>query len=296
MSAETEFEFERDERLMVFINSSKRCCGFLDTLDHYEESIVFVVGDCETDRVSNASEVVDCTDADEISLVSEVIGRIDDRDGVVNIDVSVLNRIEFLYLLRSAERIGRYDDLRLLYAEPDNYLTEEYQNSSMGIEKISSIPGFRNETALNKPLLLIMLLGFEPTRSMAIYNNVDPDRTYLILPEPPYKPDWEGRTARKNSELITTTRDDSVREMHSYDVDQFVTQFREFIESESIDLNEWNCRISPLSTKPQALGVFKYWREHKGSFSFVHSTPLKHNKLFDPDGIADRHVLKEPGE
>lgn len=296
MSSETKFQFESDERLIVFVDSSDRCRGFLDTLDHYERSTVFAVEDCDTDHVSDATEVIDRTDADEIRLISDVIKRIGDFDGVVNLDVSVLNRVEFLYLLRMAEKIGKYDDLRLLYSEPHKYLTDKYQNRTKGIKEITSIPGFRNETPLNKPLLLILLLGFEPTRSMAIYNNVDPDRTYLVLPEPPYKPDWEGWTARKNSKLITTTREDSVKEMHSYDVDQFVTQFREFIESEDINLTEWNCRISPLSTKPQALGVFKYWRENKGAFSFLHSKPLEYKKLFDTEGIADRHVLKEPNE
>lgn len=183
--------------------------------------------------------------------------------------------------------------MRLLYSEPEDYLTDEYQNPSIGIEKISSVPGFINKTPLNKPLLLIMLLGYEPARSLAIYNNIDPDRTYLIVPHPPYNEQWKGRTERKNSNLINTVKEDRVERMHSYDVNQFVQEFSNFIANEDIDLNQWNCLISPLSTKPQTLGLFNYWRENKGAFSLIHSTPLKYNKLFKPTGISKRHIIKD---
>jgi hypothetical protein len=132
-----------------------------------------------------------------------------------------------------------------------------------------------------------MLLGFEPARSNAIYHNYDPDETHLIIPHPPYKDEWENKTYSKNSRLIHEVGSENVHKMHSKDPIMFIDDFIELIESYDIDLGEFNTYISPLSTKPQTVGLYYIWKRNEKDVSIIHSDPLEKNKLFSSNGIRN---------
>ena len=277
--------------LIVFSDGSKRARGFHECVSNSEYSIVFNLN--KDDEIqSNFDERINCENMRRVEMVSKVINTIEEHDGEISIDISVLSRFEFLFLLRMAEEIGRYSDLRILYSEPKNYTTENNGEYPIGIEKISSIPGFVNEAPLNRKVVLVLLLGFEPARTLAIYDRIDPDETYAIIPDPPYHPEWRGRSERLNSNIINTIKSDNIYRMSSSDPEEFEKKFKSF--AESVNIRKFNCRLSPLSTKPQALGLFNYWKRNKGDFSLIYCSPLGGKTLYEHSGLGKSHVLKQP--
>jgi len=51
-------------------------------------------------------------------------------------------------------------------------------------------------------------------------------------------------------------------------------------------LADWNCLISPLGTKPQAVGLYLFWRAHRGEFSIIYAQPLLHNERYYSTGVG----------
>jgi len=286
------FTLGNQDTLILFQDGSKRSEGFYEYADNANTSYLIQVRNGEEDNL-DIDKIIDCKNHTRVELVSTIVNTIQGHQGRINIDISILSRYEFLFLLRMVYEAGRYEDLRILYSEPEEYSTDSYQETPVGIEKISSIPGYANNAPLNRKLLLILLLGYEPARSMAIYDHIDPDETYLIVPDPPYHSDWEGKTERMNAGLIDTVKSDNIFRLHSSDPTTFRREFENVVKDSGIDIGVFNCRISPLSTKPQSLGLFDYWRENRGDFSLIYSTPLTQKKLYDSVGIGDRYILKE---
>ena len=284
------FEISDQSTLILFEDGSRRCKGFYDFAENVESSYLLKVHDGE-ETISNVNNIIDCGEKKRVGLISDVVNIAQKHSGTINIDVSILSRFELLFLLRMIYEVGRFDDLQILYSEPGDYSTDQYQKNPVGIKKISSIPGFVNKAPLNKKIVLILFLGFEPARSMAIYDHIDPDETYLIIPDPPYYSEWMGRSERMNASLIDTVRSENILRMHSSDHHQFERQFEEL--ANAVDIGNVNCRISPLSTKPQSLGLFNYWRQSRGDFSLIYCSLSDEKKLYDPVGIGEQHILKE---
>jgi|GEM_PF-5577191 len=283
---------DTDEVVILFQDGSERAEGFYRLAENSSFSYLVQVRNSNHSKIS-VDKRIDCRTESRVNLIAKVVNAVQQHDGTINIDISILSRFEFLFLLRMVYEIDRYDDIRLLYSEPHDYTTDQNQEST-GIEKISSIPGFVNNAPLNRKLLLILFLGYEPARSMAIYNHIDPDETFLIIPDPPYQNDWEGRTEQLNANLINAVKSENIHRMHSSDPRIFRKEFEQFIDENGVSIGEFNCRISPLSTKPQSLGLFDYWRKNRGDFSLIYATPLNKKRLFDPVGIGTRHILKQP--
>jgi len=283
--------------LLLFINEEERCCGLFDHIssDEVEESYIFNKSPNSIQNLKRAKnriggEIIDVANCDVIDLVSEVMSKVKDPSEII-IDISVLSKPELLILMQALDRQGLLIDTRLIYSQPEDYHSSRPVTDSKGIQNIDSVPGFINSTPLNRKTLLILMLGFEPARSKAIYNNYDPDSSYLIVPSPGYKEGWEERTVRQNSYLRNVLGENNIEHIHALHPGQFVKQFNRFLTENEIKLGEWNTFVSPLSTKPQTVGLYYIWRKNERTISVVHSTPLERNKLFVPTGLSETWEL-----
>lgn len=287
---EFDSEMMEPDLLITFFDGTERSKGYYDYVKYSEHSVVFNLKK-ESNFEVNFDECVDCVDMGRVEIVSRVVNTIQENDCEITIDISVLSRFQFLFLLRLAEEIDRYSDMKILYSEAEKYATDQYEKSTVGIEKISSIPGFVNKAPLNKKVILVLLLGFEPARTLAIYNRIDPDETYAIIPDPPYYPEWRGRSESLNSNIISSIKKDNIYRMHSSDPEIFEKEFKSFAENANI--RDYNCRLSPLSTKPQAMGLFNYWKKNKGVLSLIYCSPIGGKTLYEHSGLGDSHILKQ---
>lgn len=207
------------------------------------------------------------------------------------VDTTAFTKRHLLLLLRMLDDLDLWADLRLLYTEPRDYVTDLYAPMSFGLREISPIPGFGGQEFPSKPLLLVVFLGYEADRALALYENLDPNEAILIVPKPAYHPEWEGRTEDLNGALISLVGTKRVVASDSRDPVRVASTLASVLESPEYSTDRFNCHVSPLGTKPQVVGLYLYWRKHRGEISVIYAQSLRHNQRFYSHGIGKTWIL-----
>lgn len=208
------------------------------------------------------------------------------------VDISVLTKRHLLMLLRWLDDSGLWDRLYLVYSEPGDYVVSEHIPLSYGLASLQQIPGFSACPDLSRPVHLVLFLGFEGDRALAVYEHTQPMRTTLVVPSPPYRPSWSGRTERLNRDLLALVGTDRVRRVDPLDPEATTAALRDTLTSESP--GEFASIVAPLGTKPQTLGAYAYTRSAADPPAIVYAGPLRHNHDFFSDGIGPTWLLKAP--
>ena len=197
----------------------------------------------------------------------------------VTLDISTFTKRHLLMLLHALDNAGLWKSLRLLYTEPREYVADMYVPMSMGIKEVAPVPGFTNLKPPNKPVLLVIMLGYEGDRAMALFQTIEPNETVLLVPRPAYRPEWEGRTEELNRQLISLLGRDAIAYADSRDPVQVKTALGNVLGTR-YPTRDWTCLVSPLGTKPQTVGLYSFWRENPDSCAVVYAQPLRHNERY----------------
>jgi len=208
----------------------------------------------------------------------------------ITLDISTFTKRHLLLLLKGLDDLGLWNNLRIFYTEPEKYVTNLYLPMSIGIRAISPISCFISNSSPNLSLLLIIFLGYEGDRARAIYESLDPEDTVLVIPKPAYHEEWEKKTEKMNRSLIKMVGERKIEYAHSINplgVSRLLQRIRK-----RFDPNKWRWATVPLGTKPQALGLYSFWRKYPGTFSIIYAQPLKHNERFFSTGIGKTWLLK----
>ena len=243
--------------------------------------------------------VLQFTEADAVTSLREnmaelrrIMGQSANR--AVVIDISVFTKRHLLMMLRWLDDRGLWDDLHVVYSEPGEYLVSEYVPLSFGLASFHQAPGFSACPDLSRPVHLMMFLGYEGDRASAVHEQVQPMKTTLAIPDPPYRPDWTGRTERLNHDLLTLVGEQEVCRIDALDPDAAsATLANVFGQS---GRNDFARIICPLGTKPQTLGIYDYVRKADDPPAIVYAGPLRHNHAFFSTGIGPTWVLKTAGD
>jgi len=214
------------------------------------------------------------------------------RKSVITIDITTFTKRHILFLLRAIDDLNLWPSIRLLYSEPEDYVTDLYLPMSTGIRQVSTIPGFVGTQPLTKPALLIVFLGYEGDRAISLFENLDPNEVILIIPDPPYHLEWKGRTEEMNKYLIELIGENQIEYANSRNPFIVTSELERIIKS--YDLNEWHLCIAPFGTKPQTIGIYLFWQKHIGKCSLIYAQPFKHNKRFYSKGIGKTWSLLSP--
>lgn len=208
------------------------------------------------------------------------------------IDISVFTKRNLLMLWQWLDDINAWNRVTVVYSEPDNYVVSKYIPLTFGLESLQQIPGSPGVADCSRPVHLVLLLGYEGDRALAVYEQVQPMQTTLFVPHPPYRPDWEGRTEEFNSDLLNLTGCQHVNRVDAIDPEATACMLRTIIGP--TDRRSQNAVvICPLGTKPQTLGVFEYLRESRDPPAVIYANPMRHNKSFYSQGIGQSWILKE---
>ena len=216
-------------------------------------------------------------------LLTQVRSLVSNSDARVTLDVSTFTKRHLLLLLHALDDAGLWESLRLLYTEPRDYVVDMYLPMSVGIKEVASIPGFTNLKPADKPVLLVIMLGYEGDRAMALFQNIEPNETVLLVPKPAYRTEWEGRTEELNRQLVSLLGQDAIAYADSRDPLQVKTALSEVIGTR-YPTKDWTCLVSPLGTKPQTVGLYLFWRENPDSCAVVYAQPLRHNERYYSEG------------
>lgn len=212
----------------------------------------------------------------------------------VVIDISVFTKRHLLMMLRWLDDSGLWDGLYVVYSEPDDYVVSEFVPLSFGLRSLQPTPGFSACPDISRPVHLMMFLGYEGDRALAVYEQIQPLKTTLAVPDPPYRPEWTGRTERFNRDLLVLAGPQAVRRVDALDPDDARATLADVLGgSQRGDFAKIVC---PLGTKPQTLGIYDYVRQADDPPAIMYAGPLRHNHTFYSTGFGETWVLQAPGD
>lgn len=206
-------------------------------------------------------------------------------DATILLDISVLTRRHMLMLYQWFDDMGYWDRLQVVYCEPASYCTSDYIPLSFGLHSFEPIPGLPACPDFSRSIHLMLFLGYEGDRALAAFDYIQPEITTLVIPTPPYRSEWIGRTERFNAEIIKM-----VGQEHIVRVDPInpaaVVEMLEKRFGGSEQRSKRARVIVPLGTKPQALGAYMYARQCVDQPCIIYARPLRHNQTLYSRGTG----------
>ena len=130
---------------------------------------------------------------------------------------------------------------------------------------------------MDRETVLVLFLGFEPERSLAIWKHYNPAKTIALITNPPRdgNPDYLKYARQNNAELLAK---DSVEVVdvppdNPYGVMTVLEGIYEDIK------DKYNMVIGPFGTKPQVVGVFLFHQDHK-KVQVIYSFPSTYTRSY----------------
>ena len=250
-------------------------------------------------RASCRLTVLRFTETDAVASLRDNLdglrGAVDRCGGnAVVIDISVFTKRHLLMMLRWLDDGALWDRLYVVYSEPDDYVVSEFVPLSFGLKSLQPAPGFSACPDLSRPVHLMMFLGYEGDRALAVYEQIQPMKTTLAVPDPPYRPGWRGRTERFNRDLLVLAGGPAARKVDGLDPDGATAALEEVLGRSERD--GFASIVCPLGTKPQTLGIYEYVRKTDDPPAVVYAGPLRHNHTYYSRGLGETWVLKRPSD
>jgi hypothetical protein len=196
-----------------------------------------------------------------------------DEGPFITIDISGFTKIYLLELLHYLAADKNLGIPRLLHT------TQRYLPTKLtrGIEQITTIPNFYGSPSLEKETVLILLIGFEPERALAVWKQFNPARAIALITNPPRygNPDYLKYAQQNNADLLSKPSVE-VRDVpadNPYAVKNVLAAIHEETK------NSFNMVIGPFGTKPQVVGVFLFCLEHHQA-QVVYSFPASYTRSY----------------
>jgi hypothetical protein len=128
-----------------------------------------------------------------------------------------------------------------------------------------------------KQTVLILLLGFEPERSLAVWKHFNPAKTIALITNPPRHGNADYlKYAQENNSYLLSQPSVEVRNVPA-DSPYVVKNMLETIYSET--RGSFNMVIGPFGTKPQTVGVFLFCLEHP-KVQVIYSFPVNYTRSY----------------
>lgn len=295
-------------------NHEDRCAAIVDDFGGWspDRSVLFVYGD--VGRSAAAQEVSIrrvLAGKGEVSKISmperpaiESIGNggqllrsvLDDHGArPVVVDASVMTKRHLLMLLRWLDDHGYWENLWVVYSEPEDYEIASKMPLSFGLSSVRQLPGFPTAPNPSRPLHLVLFLGYEGERAFGTYAILQPQRTTVVIPDPPFRPEWQGRTESQNENLLLSLPDEhTVERADAVDPMSSRLLLEQMLGSPSSLGSHESHAVCPLGTKPQALGLYAYVRECVDPPAVIYAGVLRHNPAYYSTGVGKRWLIQRP--
>ena len=197
----------------------------------------------------------------------------DPENPFITIDISGFTKIYLLQLLNYLIIDLKLGLPRMLHT------TQTYLPTKLtrGVAQITTIPNFFGSISLDKQTVLVLFLGFEPERSLAVWKHFNPAKTITLITNPPRYGNLNYlRYAEKNNSYLLSQPSVEVRNVPA-DNPYAVRKVLEAIYDEI--RGSFNMVIGPFGTKPQAVGMFLFCLEHP-KIQVVYSFPVKYTRSY----------------
>ena len=191
----------------------------------------------------------------------------------ITIDISSFTKIYLLELLHYLVVDLNLGIPRMLHT------TQKYLPAKLtqGVNQITTVPNFYGTPSLDKETILVLLLGFEPERSLAVWKQFNPAKTIALITSPPRygNLNYVKHAEENNSYLLwqSSVEVENVPADNPYAV-------RSVLEAIYNDTKgSFNMVIGPFGTKPQVVGVFLFCLEYP-KVQVVYSFPIKYTRSY----------------
>lgn len=298
-----------DDIFITSVNYEDRCLGISSIFDEsvvFENTFVFVFDSEKTETKDNLQKMktilqsksknykeIIASENKPMKSIIEFCACLNNKYDLpkVMLDISTIPVKNLLILLKTLDDLELWKNIRIYYSEPLNYKTDLYLPMSIGIGEIQAVGEFIGNTSSSLQLLLLEFLGYEGDRAKAVYNFCEPDETMLVIPKPAFYPSWEGKTERMNNTLLKMVGKNNVRYADPINVDNVISTLENI--NQKYPLTKFRWTVVPMGTKPQALGLYLFWKKYPNSFTILHADPLKNNPSFSSTGIGKTRLLLE---
>ena len=195
----------------------------------------------------------------------------------ISFDISCFTRKHLLQLLNCLECNNLLRNTNFYYSQPTNYFIEHNSTNAEGINSISEIETFSGENLSSRDTKLILFLNFEGRRATALWQELQPHITIPILPYPSVKKEWDIIVQNQNKLLLSTLniRWEDIKKVNPLNTDDTKNLLIELTRNQE----NYNFIIAPLGTKPQVLGIFKFWRLFQNEISIQYPSPIHYKDI-----------------
>ena len=210
------------------------------------------------------------------SLIERLQALTPNREPKISIEISTFTRKHLLLILNGLDHAGLLGNCRLYYTEPLDYQTHEDEAAATGISAVETIQTLSGSNRPSKNSLLIMFLGFEGRRALALWEHLEPHLTIAVIPDPPYHLDWIGRTELQNRYLLSCIPPANVYHSDALRPTDSEELLERLIADPQFSPEVFDYWIAPLGTRPQMIGTYKFWRERVGFANIVYASPVRY--------------------
>jgi hypothetical protein len=286
-----------DEILILAASWEKRCLGLASRLgNHAFKTVIMTVYDSKSEK---RAENIKCLEKllrsskgtlkkvsashknplpnvrQTIKLINQISSK---RTVKLSIDISTFTRKHLLQLLQGLDLAGLLKRSSFFHTESADYHTEDDEPISQGISSVKAIETFTGQNHPSLESLLVLFLGYEGRRAMALWEHLESIVTLAVIPDPPYKPEWRGRTETQNRYLLSCIPPDNVIKTASLLPSDTEHLLNYLISSERYNYQKFNYRIAPLGTKAQTLGLYRFIRSHRGLATVMYASPVRYRE------------------
>lgn len=301
-----------DALLMLCASHEERCKGVVDHRDGWSpaSTVVFKYEDANPLGEQHHSEIVGqlsglCNVTEIPFKENNVIYNFDGQqtelqsilashgDQPVVVDVSVLTKRHLLLLMRWLDDHECWERLWIVYSEPEEYEIDGQLPLSFGVSSVTQLPGFAASPNPSRPLHAAMFLGYEGDRAFATYEILEPRKTTVIIPDPPFNESWRGRTEHQNQNLLASIDQYSLEAADAIDPESSAAVLHKVFGDPGAR-SEFARALCPLGTKPQTIGAYIYLRQCLDPPSVIYSGALRHNHNYYSSGVGRKWIIHHP--
>lgn len=203
----------------------------------------------------------------------------------ISIDSTTFTREILISVLTLLSNKFQDIDARMLYVSTDEY--GEWLSS--GHHDTRNIIGYSGMFDQNKPTVLVILSGFETSRTRATIEEHEPQKVLLGMGKPPTEPGLLERN-RNDMELVRA-RQETVE--FDFPTESISESFKVINDIITDHLHDWNIVLSPMSTKPSTVGAWLAARKHM-EVQVSYTIPEEYNTRHYSSGWGTLYSEKIP--
>jgi hypothetical protein len=196
----------------------------------------------------------------------------------ITIDMTTFTRKHLLQLLQGLDMAGLLGNSRFLHTEPVDYDTHDNEAMAEGISEVKAIEAFSGWNTPSRDSILLIFLGYEGRRALALWEHLEPNITIAIVPDPPYRQEWKGRTEDQNRFLLSCLAKERVVFSDALDPAATTELLEKLIFDGDCHHSLFNYQVAPLGTKAQTLGLYRFWRRHPAMVTVMYASPTRYRQ------------------